>query len=539
VKIVQTFWSGNKTNVLNDSFGWVHAKYHLQSWALSCQLLRKLYDDVELYTDQVGYDLFIKKLKLPYSKVHVVLDELNHYPSDVWALSKIHTYSLQQTPFIHIDGDVFLWNHFSDELLTSEFVVQNREIGNTYFDTSWNTLEEKLLYIPKEILHHRQKDEAVNVYNFGIFGGNNIDFIQKYCQKAFAFVEQNTEVLNQLKHLNFNIFFEQYLFYCMIQGQHVSAYFSQDIVADQYTGLANFHEVPAFRSYLHLLGDFKKKPEVCENISRQLAVEFPEQYLRCLEVLESNDKSLFNLQYYGASTDTSAFKNTSFAQFYSSTSDQQKFGRTKNILQNMLANSKETHSDSFASKSELHNFVNREHHELGKKVFDYELKIDSYLKSLTNLDFADYAESEYRQMRLYPQFLEHHEAFPFQSPTVSTMIRVPFLPGEPPLAADEDPLEDRSRLILPIPRQPFYKEIILDVLEEAILEESKDAITITQLVQVMKQYFDETDIQKNYTNYEKLIRKSARRLLFQGALNFTVSDNKILSRRIDTNLECL
>ena len=134
MKVVQTFWSGNKKHLLDNSFGWHDASSHIQSWSLSCRLLRRLYDEVELYTDKTGYDLLIEQLKLPYTNVHVVLDELNTYNTSVWALSKIRTYSLQTTPFIHIDGDVFLWKKFSKELLASQLLVQNREIENRYFE---------------------------------------------------------------------------------------------------------------------------------------------------------------------------------------------------------------------------------------------------------------------------------------------------------------------------------------------------------------------------------------------------------------------
>jgi len=72
-KVIQSFWSGNRDSLLKDNFGWLSPKHHLISWCLSSNLLAKFYD-VELYTDKVGYDLLIEKLKLPYSKVHLVMD---------------------------------------------------------------------------------------------------------------------------------------------------------------------------------------------------------------------------------------------------------------------------------------------------------------------------------------------------------------------------------------------------------------------------------------------------------------------------------
>mgnify|MGYP000084925178 FL=1 len=70
MKIVQTFWSGG-ANPLEKAYGWPLPEYNMMSWVLSCLSLRKYYDDVELYTDKLGYELLIEKLRLPYTYVHV------------------------------------------------------------------------------------------------------------------------------------------------------------------------------------------------------------------------------------------------------------------------------------------------------------------------------------------------------------------------------------------------------------------------------------------------------------------------------------
>ena len=75
MKVVQTFWTGNKS-LLDNGFGWINPQYHLMSWALSCLSLRKNYDDVSFYTDSNGYKVLIKLLKLPYTDVVVQYDDL-------------------------------------------------------------------------------------------------------------------------------------------------------------------------------------------------------------------------------------------------------------------------------------------------------------------------------------------------------------------------------------------------------------------------------------------------------------------------------
>lgn len=509
MRIVQTFWSGNKGNILSNSYGWNDANSHIQSWALSCQLLKRLYSEVELYTDKVGYDLLINKLKLPYKKAHVILDDLNEYPESVWALSKIRTYSLQKTPFIHVDGDVFLWKAFSDELLKAGLIVQNREIGNSYFNASWSTLEEQLNFIPNEISRHRKKEKDVNVYNFGIFGGTDLDFIQEYTKKAFGFVDKNLDSLDAIKGLNFNIFFEQYLFYCMAQDRQVSTYFNRDFVADQYKGLVSFHDVPTVKSYLHLLGEFKQNRQICRDMSRQLSVEFPEQYHTCLNIVDSKDSEVFDLQNNSNTIKHQKFDDISFASYYQSVSFQQKFRKSKEKIQYNSSNTKE----------ELDQKITQLNNAEITQIFQYELAVDDFLKSLSKIDFTSYAQWEYDQAKSYINFIKKPEHYRFKKSSLPKVIS--------------------STLIIPSVKEPFYTEVVLDELENAILNESEVFLDLEKLLIVMQEYFDEDDIKTNCTNYKKLIHNSVKRLAYQGALNLTMVEKEILSRGVDTSLECL
>ena len=67
IRIIQTFWGGGH-NPLECGYGWSHAEHNLMSWALSCHSLREHYSQVELYTDQRGYDVLIGKLAFAREK---------------------------------------------------------------------------------------------------------------------------------------------------------------------------------------------------------------------------------------------------------------------------------------------------------------------------------------------------------------------------------------------------------------------------------------------------------------------------------------
>ena len=95
MKIVQSFWtkpflSGGKGMAgtrLNG--GWPEKKFNYFSWALSCLQLRKYYDNVQLVTDDLGKELLIEKMQLPYSSVTTDLNQLDKYNANLWALGKI------------------------------------------------------------------------------------------------------------------------------------------------------------------------------------------------------------------------------------------------------------------------------------------------------------------------------------------------------------------------------------------------------------------------------------------------------------------
>src|SRR5882672_5621390 len=133
MKIIQTFWTAPiRKNKTDDPFGrnaggWNSEKYLSMSWALSCLKFRQFYPQVELFTDNEGEDWLINKLRLPFTHVDKSLNTFNDYPSDLWALAKLKTYALQNTPFLHADGDVYIWKAFNPDFIRNELFTQNIE----------------------------------------------------------------------------------------------------------------------------------------------------------------------------------------------------------------------------------------------------------------------------------------------------------------------------------------------------------------------------------------------------------------------------
>ena len=161
MKIVQTFWHGNNS-LLDNSFGWMNPQYHLMSWALSCLSLKDNYQNIVLYTDSHGYEIFAEQLKLPYTDIIIQYDNLT-CPEPHWAYPKLLTYSLQKEPFIHVDGDVYLPNKLDNTIEMSELIAQNKEIGSSYYKSMMNHILQKDLLMPSFLKKELEKDSIMSL----------------------------------------------------------------------------------------------------------------------------------------------------------------------------------------------------------------------------------------------------------------------------------------------------------------------------------------------------------------------------------------
>ncbi len=294
MQIVQSCWSRNQKSFLSSNAGWLAPEYHLMGWALSSLQLRKFHDELTLYTDSVSARILIDKLQLPYTNVVCSLDKINNYHPDLWAIPKIQVYSEQEEPFLHIDGDVFIWKRFDDELLSQGLITQNKETATGYYENIMRSLENELTYFPEEIIAERKKQGNIEAYNAGIFGGSDIAFFKEYTSKAFYFIEKNTNQLHKINVSDFNIFFEQYLFYCLSKHQEkkISVLFDKIYEDYGYSGFGNFCEVPYERDYLHLLGTFKRHKQICADMASRLRHDFPEYYYRIIQLCYDNNIKL-------------------------------------------------------------------------------------------------------------------------------------------------------------------------------------------------------------------------------------------------------
>jgi len=279
--------------------GWYSPEYHLMAWTLSCLQLKKYYRNVELRADSVTANMFIDILKLPYTEVVCDLDQFNHNSPQLWALPKIYTYSQQTVPFLHVDGDVFIWK--SLDKLSGDLIAQNLEWGTSRYEKSFNDLESKLVYSSIAITEEKVKGGKIFAYNAGILGGNDLSFFDNYTRMARELVARNSEVLSKISIPAFNVYFEQYLFYCLVAKEHkkVNVLLDEIIPDDKYIGFGEFLEVPHNKQYLHLIGPpYKKNLRMCQQLANTLRQEYPEYYYRIIALFKSRNIPLKKDDYY-------------------------------------------------------------------------------------------------------------------------------------------------------------------------------------------------------------------------------------------------
>ncbi|MBW4362005.1 DUF6734 family protein [Flavobacterium taihuense] len=283
MNVIQSFWSKpffKENDDLNARFkgGWLNANFFFYSCLLSCLKFKQIYKEVALYTDDLGKELLIDKLGIPYSTVHLELNELQDYPPELWALGKVLTYSLQEKPFIHADTDVFIWDKLPVELLNADLFAQNLEFNFPKYNEVLEILLNEFKSISKDLFPVYSRTKDVYAYNAGIIGGNNLDFFKEFKHKVFEIINANLDKLYLVDVGVLNMVYEQMLGFELANQKDLEIKFLKSEMNEAFTNVMKFHVVPIKETYIHTVGYAKKSLEMCEQLKYRLRYEFPEDY---------------------------------------------------------------------------------------------------------------------------------------------------------------------------------------------------------------------------------------------------------------------
>lgn len=287
MRIVQSYWS--KPGIERN--GWRLPDLYFISWMYSCLKLRQFYSDVHLVTDSRGKTIFGEILNLPYNSIKTNLDILQDYTPKLWTVGKLYTYSLQEAPFIHVDGDVFIWDRIPLE--EEQLIAQHKEYNFVHNKKFLQDLKVKGYKIPYTINWNLNDVCEINA---GIIGGCNLKFFQAYYHAAIDFIKSNEELINNIKSKKeetaVNTIMEQFFFYQLAEKQKCKIRFLFDEnVTDDYIQFVQFLSIPFETKYIHPIGYHKQNYAYCEYVARLLFCEYPGYFHK----YQYNKESLYEL----------------------------------------------------------------------------------------------------------------------------------------------------------------------------------------------------------------------------------------------------
>jgi hypothetical protein len=294
MRAVWSFWSAPYRSHYHAN--WRSQRRHLLAWTLSVCEATRHYPEAWLYTDEAGARLLVDGLRLPFRQVDVRLERLSAArPDDSWwVLGKLETYAAQETPFIHLDSDVFLWRPLPARAETSAVFAQNPETfqftdQSLYrIDAFMNGVARFDGWLPDEWRSYAAKRGAGAVC-CGILGGRDAGFIRHYAQQAMAVIRHpaNQPIWPTLG-VRDNILVEQYfLAACLAHhGSDPDSPFAG--VGAGYlfeSSIEAFDAAASTRAgFTHLIGDAKSDAEVGARLERRVRADYPDYYERCCEL---------------------------------------------------------------------------------------------------------------------------------------------------------------------------------------------------------------------------------------------------------------
>lgn len=182
-------------------------KFHLCSWVIAIEFAKKLFKEIEIYTDKEWKKIFDK---LWYESN----TELESLDLNLWfrAWWKLLTYSLQNKPFVHIDSDCFLWKALPDEIMTSWLFAQNEE-SDDWFKSAYqwqiDYMLQKWFYLPDNIKNINVKKASC----LWIVWWNDYKFISDYSKQALDIINKNKKNWLWMQDVwLYNVIFEQWMF---------------------------------------------------------------------------------------------------------------------------------------------------------------------------------------------------------------------------------------------------------------------------------------------------------------------------------------
>jgi hypothetical protein len=255
-------------------------------WINSFISLKERFGEVSLYGDDYAEYILIETLGLDYSSfTRIETTSFSNTSEGIWAWNKLKVYSMQKEPFLHFDGDFLLLNNLSDNFLKSDIcfefphIIADRDlIEFLKIVQSLILKDDKLKKVYSFLLFDPDQLKLPIMYNFGVFGGNEVFCIEKYSLLAMQLAEYiwNKNIFKD--YLMVNVLVEQVLLTRMVYFEHLSYSVLNNTQLDRERMLNSFLSNGFHNTHFHLLSYYKVLFK--KYIEGYLFYEHPELYNR-------------------------------------------------------------------------------------------------------------------------------------------------------------------------------------------------------------------------------------------------------------------
>lgn len=284
MKYVHSLWSAPSTEKnFDNKYDVKYLTKNFYSYLLSALLVKKMGHEIELFCDENAYNMYSE---IPYDKIHIIDFANDGVSSKFWIWSKIKTHLLMNEPYVHIDGDVFLFNDIIGDNLTNGnycVAVQSVENGKTisgYFQNLYVNSANPFLKLNNGINWDKYEYSA---YNCGVAGFSDMELKNEYANKVKEILvdisNDNDFKTNRLKYEGMFLIAEQTLLYYLLREKNIQPF---EIIPYSEIEKNNFDFnywytiLPRQIGYCHLLGYSKYKKEIINRIKSMIAFKFSE-----------------------------------------------------------------------------------------------------------------------------------------------------------------------------------------------------------------------------------------------------------------------
>lgn len=245
-------------------------------YLLSALLVKKHGYEIDLYCDINSYKLY---RSIPYNNIHIVDYNDDNINPKFWVWSKIKTQSMINEPFIHIDGDVFLFNDVLKGKLDKDnylAVVQSLESIDT-FDKEHFYYTYNYDYIKNLKITNKYDLNKYNLsgYNCGVVGFNDLNLRDKYVElvkEMLIEITKNVDSYNfEKKYSQLLILVEQAMLHYILTENNVTPF----EIIPRNLHVRDWNSYSNGIGYCHMWTYSKYRDDIKQKIKNKIRTLFP------------------------------------------------------------------------------------------------------------------------------------------------------------------------------------------------------------------------------------------------------------------------